>query len=1326
MTESAKSPASPMPKKRRGWFRRLLRWTLPLLALAIVFHRPLVRFIAIRIAARQHLALDFHISGTVFTNLNVEGIRVAPNGTGPTPVEKIDIEQLRFDYSIPMLVRYGLGEFLRSYEVHHADLVFVALPSKSSAERREKISIAEKIRAILAQPAAYSDRALIEDFNIRVRTFKNETVVQGVHLLLAPDRAGYLRVLRIAVPGLPVWENLHAETSYTARNLFIKNLEIAPELVLRDVNFDASQRAQHKGNMSLRANVFGGEVWFFMTGDRLREKGKNLDHSYDTTTRLSVKNVNARAAAAYFGLKNLPVEWVASIEAEFSGEPEKPRTWKGSTTTAIEGVGAGPLHIERVNLHSSVEGGVAHLTLDAALAGNTLKLSAKGKMPETVNDFETVDADATLQLDASHLPELGTQLALKKPLTGSGSADGRVTLRDRTASADLNVNVGKLDAGAVGIESATVKLYAAKKLGEAGLATLTGQLATDIAGLRFQTFATDAATIRASVNERVVTVPTLEIVRGENSVSAHGTYEIPTDLKTAAKAPVDAQFAIKVPDLAAFGIALNGHALEGRITGQGAVKLVDGAPVGGIELDGGGFKLGAFAAESLVAKVKLADRAAEVEEFALKLNGTDQIGVTGKVGIDAPNPYNGALLLGIKNLAALQPLLEIFGVKESLAGELEIDWTGKGELKPATHDGELKLGVTKARYGKFDLTEFRLAGLYGPGYAKSTEFRIASGITTLEGKIEFDEGKLRLRDIDLHQGQQQALTGFVILPLDLANKAQRIPLEERIAANVNASNLDLDKLLASFGKSSPVSGVVSASLVSGGTLLNPAGQLQLKARALKAKAAPQFDNAELDFTLHYAEKQLDLDAAVRQRELQPLTIKGRLPFDIEKTVKEKAYDPALPIDFTAKIPPSSLAALPKFVPTVRRIDGTLGLDLRVAGTFGKPEITLGLAVNLKEARMMAESVPAIGAFTAKIGYANEVLSFSEFKGELGGGTFKLSGTVKVPELDQLSFGPAMVFPKTVAPIFDLRLESDEVLVMRNDSITVRADSDVKLAGPLNAAAATGTIYITHSRFFKEIDILPIGLPGRPKPAPKSAPTQKTISFPNPPLRDWKFDIAIKTRDDDPFLIRGNLANGSAALALRLAGTGLKPWLDGNIRIDKFDASLPFSRLSITRGFVYFKEDAPFQATLDIQAESRARDYLINAYIYGSASNPQISLSSEPPLPHADIVSLLATGTTTAELGANAEALASRAAMLAVKQLYQKMFKRGTPPPPTKAKTADGNLLDRFQMELGSTDNRSGRQEIITRFKINDQLYLIGDAGVDGQFTGRLKYLIRFR
>jgi hypothetical protein len=54
------------------------------------------------------------------------------------------------------------------------------------------------------------------------------------------------------------------------------------------------------------------------------------------------------------------------------------------------------------------------------------------------------------------------------------------------------------------------------------------------------------------------------------------------------------------------------------------------------------------------------------------------------------------------------------------------------------------------------------------------------------------------------------------------------------------------------------------------------------------------------------------------------------------------------------------------------------------------------------------------------------------------------------------------------------------------------------------------------------------------------------------------------------------------------------------------------------------------------------------------------------------------------------------------------------------------LLDRFQFEVGSVDARSGSQAISSRFKITDQLYLLGDLNVEGQFTGGLKYLIRFR
>src|SRR5207248_7660604 len=44
-------------------------------------------------------------------------------------------------------------------------------------------------------------------------------------------------------------------------------------------------------------------------------------------------------------------------------------------------------------------------------------------------------------------------------------------------------------------------------------------------------------------------------------------------------------------------------------------------------------------------------------------------------------------------------------------------------------------------------------------------------------------------------------------------------------------------------------------------------------------------------------------------------------------------------------------------------------------------------------------------------------------------------------------------------------------------------------------------------------------------SPEPIEDRPDYSIKTPPLRDWKFDLTIKTKD--PFSIRGNLANGNA-------------------------------------------------------------------------------------------------------------------------------------------------------------------------------------------------------
>ena len=1733
---------------RRGRLRRSIRWLGVALLLVAIFHRPLfdhgVRFLAIRIAAHEHLNLDLRLSGTIFTNLTVTGIHVSPTGAAPTPVRRIEIDRLHLDYSIWSLLRHGIGELLRSYEIVNASLELDALPSKSAPEREEKHEIADTLNNILGQPAFYADRVRIQNFNITVRSESNVTVIKNFNLTLDPELPGKLVAEQVQIPGLPVWTNLHADTSYTGRNFFIRRLELSPELILEEFNFDASQHAQNKAGIQLKAHVFGGDLTFSLEGAQLNKKGENLKKGYDTILKLSASDVSLSTAAAYFGAPKPPIAKLSALSLVFTGEPEKPRTWTGNLGAQVDSIaldkvkldgasvalaiqngkadltaanvvagknsisitgdialpesvndfaksdmdvslkisapdlagltatlpepvtgtitGGGPIrlhggqvdanlsldvsqlasgkigitsakflvkadkrlapapakpldelhshvtaelmnfHLQEINVDSArldletrndlidlraleviraensvtahgsyrvppdlkdaasspvdaqfaidaprlaafgkianghplsghlegrgelktvgkmLDGGIrlsggdfrladfpaGPLSVDVRIANNfatmeecSLKLRGsdqiavtgkarvqapfpyeagllvdianlsalqpllaafdlkqtvggalhmdwtgtgdavtapaapvaqvaaaavapprppaasnqmlahsgrlgvsvtKGKMdkidlsevrvsgnygavepdkprtwkgkitakidaialdktkidsaalvlvvqdgeanltdanvtagknsvaftaqirlPESANDLPTSDVDASLQISAPDLQ--GPTAMLPQPVTGTITGGGPIRLHGGKVDADLALDISRLAGGKFKIASAKLRVKADKRLAPAPaklLDKLNSHVTAELTNLHAQDFTIDSAKLDLENREDLIDLHTLEVSRAENSVSAHGSYRLPPDLKDAANSPVDAQFAIRVPKLATFGIVANGHALSGHLDGQGELKTVGGMLGGGIHLNGGDFRLGEFQTGPLSLGVRIAGNLATIEEFSLKLHGTDQIAVTGEAGIQAPFAYNAGLLVDLTNLGALQPLLTAFNVKHAVGGALHIDWNGKGDAVAApavgnqalAHSGRLGLALTKGKVDKIDVTEIRISGVYGSDFAEFKEIRLALGPTSFTGGLALRDGTLKLDNIHLQQAGASVLTGEIAIPIDLKHPAQPIPFDQPVSVRMDADKLDVEKLLASFGLPPPASGIVTASFAADGTIQDLSAQLKISGRVLKAKMAAQLDPAEFDFDLTYGLKRLTLQADIRQRQIQPLTIRGRAPLDIEALIKQRAIDPHTPVEASIQLPPTSLAVLPKFTPLVRRIDGTAGIDVHLGGTVEKPVLSGAANIDLKNTRMADENIPALDTFHAKLSFANDTLAFSAFEGDLGGGKFKLGGNVKLAKLTE--------------PIFDLRLESKDVLVKRDDSVTVRADTDIKLAGPFRAASVSGVIYVTHSRFFKEIDILPIALPGKAKPAPRSVQSGPlNVSFPNPPLRDWKFDLAIKTRKDDAFLVRGNLANGKAEIDLQLGGTGLAPTLEGNVHIPEFNATLPFSTLSISRGFVYFMKDTPFQPSLDIQADSQIRDYLIHAYISGKATDPQVTLTAEPPLQYSDIVALLATGSTVSEIGSNGDVLASRAAMLAIQQLYRKIFHHGQPPPEQKS---GPSLLERFQLQLGAIDPRTGQQQATSKLKLTDQFYLLGDLGLGGQFSGQLKYLIRFR
>jgi autotransporter translocation and assembly factor TamB len=473
----------------------------------------------------------------------------------------------------------------------------------------------------------------------------------------------------------------------------------------------------------------------------------------------------------------------------------------------------------------------------------------------------------------------------------------------------------------------------------------------------------------------------------------------------------------------------------------------------------------------------------------------------------------------------------------------------------------------------------------------------------------------------------------------------------------------------------------------------------VQVRDLRAANLTNFEPATFDMTAQVKDNKLNVNGKLQHAKIQPLEITAQLPFDAARVAREGLAD-ATPVSARVHLPRSSVNFIRQFVPDIEQLDGDAALDVVVSGTIGNPQLTGSGDITINVARASDPTIPAVTNFKLRASFARDALTLEQFGGELSGGKFSVSGGVRFPRLTQ--------------PIIDLTFKADSALVARSDALTARVDADVKVTGPLASASVTGTVATTNSHFLKNIDLLPIGLPGRPPPEPPSSRT--TLSFPNPPLRDWKFDVALKTKE--PFKIAGNMAHGGAVADLHLVGTGLHPGISGMVRLENVEATLPFSRLEIAYGFLYFDPSDSLNPKLDLHGTSVMRDYIIHVYVYGSSLAPEAVFSSEPPLPQEEIISLLATGTTREELTGNNNVLAGRAATLLVQQLYRKIFKKG-------AATESNNLFDRLDVDIGQTDPRTGQRQAAARFKINDHFVLMGDVDVAGGYRGMVKYLIRF-
>ncbi|HEX4641716.1 MAG TPA: translocation/assembly module TamB domain-containing protein, partial [Chthoniobacterales bacterium] len=916
---------------------------------------------------------------------------------------------------------------------------------------------------------------------------------------------------------------------------------------------------------------------------------------------------------------------------------------------------------------------------------------------------------ARFELNAS-LPDLQSLTArFDKPVSGSATMTGTAEIKDAVLRADLSFSGGPIASGDIGAAQFTGTLKASKQMPPANerkvyYADLHSQIHVEMTDGHSGENIFDSASADITVNGPNVRVERFVALRKENTLTASGSYVLPEDLAKLTTQPATFNVSLGAIELGDYWPADSPNRVTGPLQVSGEVTTTNGKADGQLSIYGSNLKFRSVTIPEVSAQVSIARNVVYVNDFTAKLNERDFIAGEGTFSLDRPWNYSGKLSANVADLARLKPLLVAFGNNNEIAGSLVIDWQGNGEAAEFKNSGTLKLKLEKGRYANLQALQANIDADYSPEGLNVPTIFLGSDKMSFQASLTAKGEALEISRIQVDQGQAKYATGYVTLPFvwkNIGTDRPLFPSDGKVLVTFQSENLDLKKLFADLGAPPLGTGLLNVKLEANGTLAQVAGRLDVQMRDLHSAEYPKLEPATFDLVAELQSNQLTFNGRLQQTKIQPVLITGNIPFDIPKMIEEKRFNEETPLNVRVQMPRSPVNFLRQFVPGVTQLDGDLALDVNINGTIAKPALSGAGDITINMARFVNPTLPSLSGFHSRMTFAGDTLHFERFNGDLAGGPFSVAGQV--------------TFPKLTEPNLDFQVKAQSVLVARNDTLTARADADIKIVGPLKAATVSGNVALTNSSLLKNIDLLPIGLPGRPAPQPPS--DRPDFSVPQPPIRDWKFDIAVKTKD--PFLIRGNLATGGALVDLHVTGTGLHPLLQGVVRLQNVDATLPFSRLEIGQGTLYFDPSDSFNPKIDLQGTSLIRDYTVHVYVFGTSLAPEAIFSSEPPLPQEEIISLLATGTTRQELVGNNNVLAGRAAMLLIQQLYRKIFKKGEP-------TKSNSVFDRLQVDVGNVDPRTGQQTATARYKLNEQFMLIGDLQVGGDFRGMVKYLIRFR
>jgi translocation and assembly module TamB len=527
---------------------------------------------------------------------------------------------------------------------------------------------------------------------------------------------------------------------------------------------------------------------------------------------------------------------------------------------------------------------------------------------------------------------------------------------------------------------------------------------------------------------------------------------------------------------------------------------------------------------------------------------------------------------------------------------------GSGEYNLAARSFQFKVRGTN-----FDLADIDLLGHSRIKITGKVDFAAQAFGTTTAPQVTAD---LHLRNVVLNDhlegdfllnavshGTDVRLTGhsdFKDADLRIDGKVR---LREQWPAHIDFhfSHLDADPFLDSFLRSHIIGhSAVAGDLMLEGPLrvpqqLNVVGNLSdLYAEAGKT----QFRNdGPIRFAL--SERMFKLDSFHVVGESADLSGNGSV---------QLTGDRALDFEGRGRI---DLKLLQTYDPDITSSGALIG-DGRVTGTLSAPLVKGKLQV--QSGAISDINLPSVlSDINGILLFSQNQVTIDSLNARVGGGTVAFTGRADIA--GKLSS-------------FELNAKADSVRLRYPPGVSSTANADLSWSGSSSGSVLSGDMTVTKVGFTPGFDF-----------GAYLERTAQVSSLPqtDPVLNKIRLDLHLATTPELQMQTSVIRLQGSADLRLR--GSAAKPILLGRADVFEGEAYFNGTKYRLERGGVSFTNPAVTTPFLDLEAVTRIRDYDVTLALTGDISKPnglKVNYRSDPPLPTADIIALLAFGQTTEE------------------------------------------------------------------------------------------------